>query len=68
MTTTMVNIPRVIENLKSLGIRDEVKIMVGGAPVLPEWAEEIGADGYGDSAREAVRVAKKLIAEKRGRR
>ena len=68
MTTTMVNIPRVIENLKSLGIRDEVKVMVGGAPVLPEWAEEIGADGYGDSAREAVRVAKKLIAEKRGRR
>lgn len=68
MTTTMVNIPRVIENLKSLGIREEAKIMVGGAPVLPEWAEEIGADGYGDSAREAVTVAKKLIAEKRGSR
>jgi corrinoid protein of di/trimethylamine methyltransferase len=66
MTTTMVNIPRVIENLKSLGIRGEVKIMVGGAPVLPEWAEEIGADGYADSAQEAVTVAKNLIAGKRG--
>ena len=65
MTTTMVNIPRVIENLKTLGIRDEVKIMVGGAPVLPEWAEEIGADGYGNNAREAVEVAKKLLREKR---
>lgn len=66
MTTTMVNIPRVIENLKTLGIRDEVKVMVGGAPVLPEWAEEIGADGYGNNAREAVEVAKKLLREKRG--
>jgi corrinoid protein of di/trimethylamine methyltransferase len=66
MTTTMVNIPRVIENLKTLGIRDEVKIMVGGAPVLPDWAEEIGADGYGNNAREAVEVAKKLLKEKRG--
>lgn len=66
MTTTMVNIPRVIENLKTLGIRDEVKIMVGGAPVLPDWAEEIGADGYGNNAREAVEVAKKLLREKRG--
>ena len=65
MTTTMVNIPRVIENLKTLGIREEVKIMVGGAPVLPEWAEEIGADGYGNNAREAVEVAKKLLREKR---
>jgi corrinoid protein of di/trimethylamine methyltransferase len=66
MTTTMVNIPRVIENLKSLGIRGEVKIMVGGAPVLPEWAEEIGADGYADSAQEAVNVAKNLIVDKKG--
>jgi methanogenic corrinoid protein MtbC1 len=35
--------------------------MVGGAPVLPEWAKEIGADGYGESAMEAVRTAKKLV-------
>jgi len=66
MTTTMVNIPRVIENLKTMGIREEVKIMVGGAPVLPEWAEEIGADGYGNSAKEAVDVAKRLMHKRRG--
>ena len=62
MTNTMVNIPRVIENLKALGIRDNVKIMVGGAPVLPDWAEEIGADGWGDSAKEAVKLAKKWLS------
>ena len=61
MTNTMVNIPRVIENLKTLGVRDQVKIMVGGAPVLPDWAEEIGADGYGENASEAVRLAKKWL-------
>lgn len=65
MTTTMVNIPRVIENLKTMGLRERVKIMIGGAPVLPGWAEEIGADGYGDSAKEAVQVAKRLMLELR---
>jgi trimethylamine corrinoid protein len=65
MTTTMVNIPRVIENLKTMGLRERVKIMIGGAPVLPEWAEEIGADGYGDSAKEEVQVAKRLMLELR---
>jgi len=44
-----------------MDLRDEVKIMVGGAPVLPEWAEQIGADGYGENAREAVLVAKRLM-------
>jgi 5-methyltetrahydrofolate--homocysteine methyltransferase len=58
MTNTMINIPRVIEDLKRLGVRNEVKIMVGGAPVLPEWAEEIGADACGQSAREAVQLAR----------
>jgi trimethylamine corrinoid protein len=62
MTNTMVNIPRVIENLKTLGVREDVKIMVGGAPVLPDWAEEIGADGCGDSAKEAVKLAKKWLS------
>ena len=66
MTTTMVNIPRVIENLKTMGLRDGVKIMVGGAPVLPEWAEEIGADGYGENAKDAVKVAKRLMQELKG--
>jgi methanogenic corrinoid protein MtbC1 len=42
------------------GLRDKVKVMVGGAPVTKEWAEEIGADGYGEDAIEAVKVAKTL--------
>ncbi len=60
MTTTMQNIPRVIEGLQSENIRDKVKIVVGGAPVLPEWAEEVGADGYGKTAVDAVNICKKL--------
>ncbi len=63
MTNTMINIPRVIEDLKQMGVRDQVKIMVGGAPVLPEWAEEIGADGYGQSAKEAVLLARKWTGQ-----
>lgn len=62
MTNTMINIPRVIQDLSRLGVRDQVKIMVGGAPVLPEWASEIGADGYGENAKEAVALAKKWTA------
>ncbi|RLE11311.1 dimethylamine corrinoid protein 3 [Candidatus Aerophobetes bacterium] len=61
MTNTMVNIPKVIECLRELGLRDNVKVMVGGAPVLEEWALKIGADGYGENAMEAVGVAKKLL-------
>jgi trimethylamine corrinoid protein len=61
MTNTMINIPRVIEDLKRLDVRDDVRIMVGGAPVLPDWAEEIGADGCGQSAREAVQLAKRWL-------
>jgi len=63
MTNTMINIPRVIQDLARLGVRDRVKIMVGGAPVLPEWAREIGADGYGENAKEAVELAKKWTME-----
>jgi corrinoid protein of di/trimethylamine methyltransferase len=63
MTNTMINIPRVIQDLARLGVRDQVKIMVGGAPVLPEWAREIGADGYGENAKEAVALAKKWTTE-----
>jgi dimethylamine corrinoid protein len=61
MTTTMVHMPKLIEALQENGLRDNVKVMLGGAPVLPEWAKKIGADGYGESAMEAVRVAKKLV-------
>ncbi len=62
MTNTMINIPRVIEDLKKLGVRDKVKIMVGGAPVLPDWAESIGADGYGESAKDAVKLAQEWMS------
>lgn len=61
MTTTMVHMPKLIEALGESGLRATVKIMLGGAPVLPEWAKKIGADGYGASAMEAVRVARKLV-------
>jgi 5-methyltetrahydrofolate--homocysteine methyltransferase len=61
MTTTMQNIPRVIEALKAEGLRNKVKVIVGGAPVLPEWAKQIGSDGYGENAVQAVSVSKKLV-------
>ncbi len=61
MTTTMVHMPRVISTLEERGIREKVKVIVGGAPVLPEWADQIGADGYGENAREAVALVKELI-------
>jgi dimethylamine corrinoid protein len=60
MTTTMVHMPKLIQVLREKGLREKVKVMVGGAPVLPAWAKEIGADGYGESAMEAVKVAKRL--------
>ena len=46
------------------GSRDRIKILVGGAPVTPEWVKEIGADGYGENAVEAVKVAKQLMGGK----
>ena len=51
-----------IEALKAAGLRGEVKVMVGGAPVTQEWADEIGVDGFADDAIEAVAVAKKLVS------
>jgi 5-methyltetrahydrofolate--homocysteine methyltransferase len=51
----------VIERLEAEGLRDQVIVMVGGAPVTPEWAEQIGADGYANNAPEAVEIAKKLV-------
>lgn len=61
MTTTMPGMGIVIEKLKEAGIRDKVKIMIGGAPVSPSFADKIGADGYTRSAVEAVEFAKKLV-------
>ncbi len=61
LTTTMLNQRKVIEALEKAGIRDQVKIMVGGAPVTSQWATEIGADGYAEDAIGSVALAKRLV-------
>lgn len=61
LTTTMTYMKDVIDAVKAAGIRDKVKIMVGGAPVNQAFADEIGADAYSDNANSAVQVAKHLI-------
>ena len=61
MTTTMSGMEDIIELLKERGIRDNVKVMVGGSPVSKKYADDIGADGYSVNAVEAVRVAKELL-------
>ena len=61
LTTTVPYQETVIKALVREGLRDEVKVMVGGAPVTPEWADRIGADGYANNAPEAVEIAKKLV-------
>jgi len=61
LTTTMTYMQDVIDALKEAGIRDKVKVMVGGAPVSQQFAEQIGADGYSANANEAVKVAKSLL-------
>lgn len=63
LTTTMVAQREVIAAIEEAGIRSQVKIMVGGAPVTKSWAEEIGADGYSEDALGAVRLAQGLIKE-----
>ena len=61
LTTTVPYQETVIRKLEAAGLRDTVKVMVGGAPVTPEWAEKIGADGYANNAPEAVEIARKLV-------
>ena len=61
LSTTMVELPVVIDALKEAGIRDQVKIVVGGAPVTQKYADDIGADGYGDDAATGADVARKFI-------
>ncbi len=61
LTTTLLNQETVILTLKEAGLRDQVKVIVGGVPASPEWAQEIGADGYAENATEAVRVVKKMV-------
>ncbi len=62
LTTTMRNQEAVIEALKKAGLREQVKVVIGGAPTSPDWAETIGADAYAENANEAVDVVKQLLA------
>lgn len=61
LTTTMVKQREVIEVLAKEGLREQVKVLVGGAPVTREWVQKIGADGYSEDAIGAVAVAKGLV-------
>ena len=62
MTTTMGGMETVIHLLEEAGIRDKVKVMIGGGPISQKYADKIGADGYSQNAVEAVKLAKRLLA------
>jgi len=61
LTTTMIHMPDVIDALKQAGLRDKVKVMIGGAPVTQDYADKIGADGYAPDAASATKLAKSLL-------
>jgi 5-methyltetrahydrofolate--homocysteine methyltransferase len=61
LTTTMSNMKLVLAALKEAGVREQVKVMIGGAPVTESFAKEIGADGYAPDASRAVTLAKSLM-------
>jgi 5-methyltetrahydrofolate--homocysteine methyltransferase len=61
LTTTMPNMKTTIDALKAAGLRDKVKVMIGGAPVTDSYAQQIGADGYSPDASRAVNLAKSLV-------
>lgn len=63
LTTTMLNMKATIELLKEEGLRDQVKVIVGGAPVSQSFADEIGADGYGSDAMVAKDLCFKLVGK-----
>ena len=62
LTTTMPMMATTIQALKDAGLRDKVKVMIGGAPITQEYADQIGADGYSTDAASAAELAKRLIA------
>jgi len=62
LTTTMPSMKTTIEALKQAGVRDKVKVLIGGAPITQKYADEIGADGYSENAVGAVALAKKAAA------
>src|SRR5215471_12348831 len=62
LTTTMPAMKTTIEALKKAGVREKVKVLIGGAPITQKYADEIGADGYSENAVGAVALAKKAVA------
>jgi 5-methyltetrahydrofolate--homocysteine methyltransferase len=63
LTTTMSSMSTTIESFKTAGVRDKVKVLIGGAPVTQDFANRIGADGFAPNASSATRVARQLISE-----
>jgi len=61
LTTTMPTMKQVVADLERAGLRDRVKVMIGGAPITQKYADEIGADGFADSAASAVPLARRLV-------
>lgn len=61
LTTTMLSMKDVIQALKDSGLRDQVKVMIGGAPIRQEYADEIGADYYGRDSTEAKEIARRVV-------
>jgi corrinoid protein of di/trimethylamine methyltransferase len=61
LTTTILNQEAVILSLQEAGLRDQVKVIIGGVPASPEWADEIGADAFAENANDAVKVVKALV-------
>jgi 5-methyltetrahydrofolate--homocysteine methyltransferase len=62
LTTTMTNMPVVIDALKNAGLRDSVKVLIGGAPVTKAYADQIGADGYAPDASQAAKLALSFVS------
>jgi 5-methyltetrahydrofolate--homocysteine methyltransferase len=63
LTTTMKNMKDVIDALKEAGLKDKVKVIIGGAPITQSFADEIGADGFASDAASAAELCKKMLAE-----
>jgi len=63
LTTTMPSMKTTVEALKQAGIRDKVKVLIGGAPITQKYADEIGADGYSENAVGAVALAKRAVGK-----
>ena len=62
LTTTMNSMKETIDAFAEAGMRDQVKVLIGGAPITQDYCDEIGADGYGDDAATAVRLSKEFVA------